>query len=221
MQKIFLTATELRAIALTGAEKDVRFYLNGVYVEATRSETRLVSTDGNRASMWRREAPNELDSPIIEFIIPQDAIKAVKPSKRAGQDFLCIGIDDDGEYSLSNGITKIGFRPLDGRFPDYRRIIPAMPTGVTAHYDLGLLADFQKVGAMLARTSRRIWPHVHHNGDGNALITIQGLPQFIGVIMRVDPRFVECDADPSPALSEDDHAALERQRKERADKLAA
>ncbi|KJK22217.1 hypothetical protein UB46_23000 [Burkholderiaceae bacterium 16] len=48
IQIIQIDPRQLKAIALLAPKTDQRYWLNGVFVEATSTETRLVAMDGKR-----------------------------------------------------------------------------------------------------------------------------------------------------------------------------
>jgi DNA polymerase-3 subunit beta len=221
MQKIILSGTELKAIALCASTKDVRYYLNGVYVEATPKETRLIATDGHRLAAYRRKSDNKLDAPMVDFIIPNEAFKQIKPSRKAHLDYLEIEIED-GRYTLVNYAQglRIGFMPIDGRFPDYRRVIPEKGNGQSAQFNPELLAGFQEAGKMLLNSKHAI-PYLEHNGNNTARVCIKGLPTFVGAVMPYDSDKIQSDPLPWPTLTGDESKALEDARAARAAKLAA
>ncbi|MFW6855321.1 DNA polymerase III subunit beta [Burkholderia gladioli] len=218
MQRIFLTGTNLKAMQLGAAVKDVRYYLNGVFIEATQCETRLVATDGWMLAAFRTTVKNELDVPIVTLIVPNEVIKQVKPVKGVN-DSLTIEIED-GRYTLISGDLRIGFRPLEGIYPDYRRILATRVSGVVGHYDPDRLAVLKKIGNTLRRSKNAI-PYVHHNGEGNAVITFGCLPTFIGILMHDRNAAAKSEPEAWPALSEEDVQSIKDQREANVARLAA
>ena len=67
--KITIQARQLRSAAHGMATRDIRYYLNGLLVEATKSQTTAVGTDGHMIVANRCEAENEIDE-NINLIIP-------------------------------------------------------------------------------------------------------------------------------------------------------
>ncbi|WP_186127571.1 hypothetical protein [Burkholderia gladioli] len=150
MQRIFLTGTQLKAVHLSAAIKDVRHFLNGVHLEATRNETRLVATDGSMMVAFRAAAANELEQSIITLTVPNEVVKQVRPAKGAS-DVLTIEIEG-WRYTMVFGQLRIGFEPVAGAFPDYRRIVATKASGVVGHYDPDRLAVMKRIGNMLGRS---------------------------------------------------------------------
>ena len=128
---IDINQKDLKAVSYAMAQKDIRYYLQGVYIEANGAETRLVSTDGHRLHMVIQEQSGAVVEPV-SFIMPADMVKkclTVKASKADTRPKILITYDQ-GKISarLPDGSEIVQFA-LDGKFPDYRRIIPALDGG--------------------------------------------------------------------------------------------
>ncbi len=103
------------------AQQDVRYYLNGLLVEFGGGCVRAVATDGHRLALCEIEAGNQSDA-SQQVIIPRKGVLELQKL-----------LGDDDEVTLSIGtnhvrasIGKIRFtsKLIDGRFPDYDRVIP-------------------------------------------------------------------------------------------------
>lgn len=170
----------LRALLHLAGKHDTRVYLEGLRVEASAVETRISATDGRVLGIIRADAVNEV-SCRVSLIIPRGIIPmlrfapkaALLDLRRAGR-WWSIGTDD----------IRVQFFPTDGAWPDVRRVLPTeAPSGVAAQFNPELLARFGKVNAVLG-ASRDTYPVIHHNGqDQAALVTLQGHPEFAGLIM--------------------------------------
>jgi DNA polymerase-3 subunit beta len=76
------------------------------------------------------------------------------------------------------GGASVNFTAVDGKYPDYVRVIPDKVTGETAQFNPDYVADFKKAYKLLnAKTF-----HIHHNGHGGAVVDF-GLANFLGVMM--------------------------------------
>ncbi len=110
--------------AFSMAHQDVRYYLNGLMLEPSSSLLRAVATDGHRLAY--AELPVELEiEEAQQVIIPK---KGVSELQR-----LLSEQDADIEITLSNNAIRIdaGNRTMiskliEGRFPDYTRVIPEL-----------------------------------------------------------------------------------------------
>jgi len=104
------------------AQQDVRYYLNGLLVETGHGRLRAVATDGHRLALC--EAPLDDETvPEQQVIVPR---KGVLELQRL--------MSGDGELTLELGSNHVrialdGIRftskLIDGRFPEYERVIPA------------------------------------------------------------------------------------------------
>ncbi len=105
------------------ANQDVRYYLNGLMLELDRKMLKAVATDGHRLAY--SEAKVELDvENNQQVIVPR---KGVLELQR-----LLANLEGNVELSLSaNHIqfssegVEFTSKLIDGRFPDYNRVIPA------------------------------------------------------------------------------------------------
>lgn len=104
------------------ANQDVRYYLNGMSIESENNEIRSVATDGHRLAICK--ISNEsLALPARQVIVPRkgilEIIRLLDPVEEDVQVFLGsnhIRIIDTG-FSFTSKL-------VDGRFPDYRRVLP-------------------------------------------------------------------------------------------------
>jgi DNA polymerase-3 subunit beta len=103
------------------AQQDIRYYLNGLLLVVESGELKLVATDGHRLAF--ASLPLEADLPRQEAIVPRKTV--LELSK------LLADSDDEVRIELSAGQAAFGFgsielvsKLIDGKFPDYTRVIP-------------------------------------------------------------------------------------------------
>jgi len=106
------------------AQQDVRYYLNGTLLETSGTTLRAVATDGHRLSMAETEL-SEAATTAQQVIVPRKGILELQRI-----------LGGEGELELSIGsnhvraqIGDIRFtsKLIDGKFPEYSRVIPAKP----------------------------------------------------------------------------------------------
>lgn len=119
---------------------------------------------------------------VVSAILPIDDVRKIK---RSGAD-LSLTVDQQDstgkQYAtLDDGVSKLTFPCVEGRFPDYRRVTPETVSGETAQFNPELLARFSDAAAEIGTKKSAVW--VGHNGAGPALVEISGRPDFLGVIM--------------------------------------
>lgn len=145
--KFTIYRNALKAVSRFSAVKDIRFYLNGVFVESNPMQTRLVATDGHTLIVHRSDAKDENEG-SFSGIIPSDAVKAIlawkAPSKYQKDLPVIVSTLDDIEYRADwLGMTCV-FKLIDGKFPDYRKVIPRTVSGLHSHYDPDLMVRLKR-----------------------------------------------------------------------------
>ena len=109
------------------AQQDVRYYLNGLLFETEGHTLRAVATDGHRLALAELQM-TEAAQRNEQIIVPR---KGVLELQRL--------MDGDGDVELTLGanhvraqIDSIRFtsKLIDGRFPDYERVLPSNPQNV-------------------------------------------------------------------------------------------
>ena len=103
------------------AQQDIRYYLNGLLLVLLGKEIRVVATDGHRLAYASEQLSENL--PRTEVILPR---KTVLELSR-----LLADNDETVEISLSPnqavfrfGEIELVSKLIDGKFPDYERVIP-------------------------------------------------------------------------------------------------
>ena len=103
------------------AQQDIRYYLNGLLFEINGNRLNIVGTDGHRLSFTSTELTQSFDKQDI--ILPRKTV--IELTK------LLDDSDDEVEIELSAtqvnftfGEIKLISKVIDGKFPDYTRVIP-------------------------------------------------------------------------------------------------
>lgn len=182
--RIYTKLSALRAVSALAAQDDIRYYLNGVLVEASAGVTRLVATNGHVMGIYDNvsradNAENELDARAsVSFIVPYSALALLKPAKNK-LDQLVIETADgiNGTLTVIGG-ASVNFTAVDGRFPDYIRVIPDKVTGETAQFNPDYIGDFKKAYKLLGAKTF----HIHHNGNSGAIVDF-AMDNFLGIMM--------------------------------------
>jgi len=112
---------QLAQVSYSMAQQDIRYYLNGLLLIAGENELRMVATDGHRLAYAASALETELER--SEVILPR---KTVMELSRQLAD-----TDDPLEVTLAGnqavfrfGATELVTKLIDGKFPDYERVIP-------------------------------------------------------------------------------------------------
>lgn len=175
----------LQALAKHIAPKnEIRYYLVGVLLEVTDAGRFYVSTDGHKLVVIR-EAKQEADE-NGQWIIPRDVILGIKLSKRPVID-VCEFSQENGKASLTYCGTETRFGLVDGKFPDWRRVVPTNVSGEVAQFNPDYLVAVRDCAAATIGIGKCSGLYLAHNGNSAGLYQ-SGDVNFIGVIMplRVD-----------------------------------
>jgi DNA polymerase-3 subunit beta len=109
------------------SQEETRYYLNGIYLHSVESNgiqvLRAVATDGHRLARAETKLPEGAED-IPGIIVP----------KKTVNELIKLLEDYDGEVNISLstnkaifevGASKLASKLIDGKFPDYNRVIPA------------------------------------------------------------------------------------------------
>ncbi len=139
--------------------EESRYYLNGVYLHAAKSDDgktvlRTVATDGHRLALAEIKAPKGSEK-LQGVIIPR---KAVNEARRLADGF-------DGAMEIEVSPAKIVVRAgramltsklIDGSFPDYARVIPKGNTKKLTIDNKAFEAAVDRVATVSAERSRSV-----------------------------------------------------------------
>ncbi len=125
------------------AQQDVRYYLNGLLLEISTGKLRAVATDGHRLALDETEIKTTIEEPI-QIIVPR---KGITELTRLLQDETEIEIQvSTNHIRIKNSNTCFTSKLIDGRFPDYKRVIPELS-------ETPVLADREELKNSLTRAS--------------------------------------------------------------------
>lgn len=105
------------------AQQDVRYYLNGLLLEITSDRLRAVATDGHRLALSDTAADlSEIEERKV--ILPRKAVLELGRLLSDSDDSVQIALSKN-HARFQRGNTLFTTKLIDGRFPDYERVIPA------------------------------------------------------------------------------------------------
>jgi DNA polymerase-3 subunit beta len=153
-----LLAQGLRAVeyaALRGSHNA----FSGICLDLDGETLTLAATDGWRLALYRLNGVRH--EPLQRTIRLQDAKKLSRIAKRGGSVALSF---EESRVLATTDRTSFVCRVLDGRFPDYRRVIPGTFLGEFVP-DAGALVQALKRVALTANdTNRKVSLHVDDDG---------------------------------------------------------
>lgn len=132
------------------AQQDVRYYLNGMLLETSGKMLRTVATDGHRLAMAEIETATEGKGQQI--IIPRKGVLELQRLLGSeGRLELAIGTN---HIRAQIGEIRFTSKLIDGRFPEYGRVIPKDPPRVISAEKDTLRSALQRT-AILANEKYR------------------------------------------------------------------
>jgi DNA polymerase III sliding clamp (beta) subunit (PCNA family) len=168
-----ITTNSLKAAITMAAVKDVRYFLNGVFVGVTEDgAVHVKATDGIVAFEDVMPTKCETQKGPFSIIIPLDSAKLVAKSKSPT---VTLSALHDGKYALGDVI----FTPIDGVFPDTDRVFAARDSkydATMAHYDFELLARCQ-IAMRLATGCKNKFYRVQNSPTGLVCREIETFPR--------------------------------------------
>ena len=183
--KATLLIKNLKAISRFCADGDIRYYLNGVKVESAPSETRLIATDGHILGCQRQTIGADENEERGDFIIPLDTVKTIlrwKAPSKVYQDIPVIFTTESPTQIRAQWHDNIVvFSPVEGKFPDYHRVIPSQLDQGQHLYSPDLIAKLASACNDINGKSKVMSYSFGFNGAGLALIN----DNFIVVIMEI------------------------------------
>jgi DNA polymerase III subunit beta len=104
------------------AVQDVRYYLNGMLLERHAGGLRGVATDGHRLAIRDIYLPQEGQDPV-QIIVPRKAVIELLRVLPGGSDEVQLMIGETHLQVRVGGLILTS-KLVDGRYPDYDRVIP-------------------------------------------------------------------------------------------------
>ncbi len=132
-------------VSFSMAVHDIRYYLNGILFVAEGKQLSLVATDGHRLAF--SSATLDVDVPKQEVILPRKTVLEL-------QRLLS---DKDGAIELQFAANQARFtfdgmefvtKLVEGKFPDYNRVIPKNHKNIVTLGRVPLLASLQRTAIM-------------------------------------------------------------------------
>ncbi|WP_103035746.1 DNA polymerase III subunit beta family protein [Castellaniella caeni] len=198
--------SEVRAVLLAAAMKDIRYYLNGVLFDFTHEGLNLVATDGHRMHALRAskvEYGDEKPAIGTQLIVHESVLRAIKVAVTKTADALTILVTPN-ESRPSSHPPKVVVKTqtgqsweteaVDGVFPDYWRVLPCRDYSVTnpaaqiapdylrdAGFALAHLLGAKRNSSWLSMTVLSAPPAPNGTSTGVAVVS-ESYPNFIAVI---------------------------------------
>ncbi len=108
--------------AFAMAQQDVRYYLNGLMLEISANTLRAVATDGHRLAYCEKETNTDVVD-IKQVILPRKGVLELVRLLNDSDDLIKIALGSNHFQAEFNEL-RLTSKLIDGRFPDYNRVMP-------------------------------------------------------------------------------------------------
>jgi DNA polymerase-3 subunit beta len=147
------------------AQQDVRYYLNGMLLEIDGAMLRAVATDGHRLALCEAALESKAKTSQQVIVPRKGVLELQRVLTEEGTAAVAIGTN---HVRAQIGDVRFTSKLIDGRFPEYSRVIPAAP-GAAIRADRDILRQALQRTAILSNEKYR---GIRINVRNNA-ITVQ------------------------------------------------
>ena len=135
----------LGQVAFAMAVQDIRYYLNGILFVAEGKQLSLVATDGHRLAF--ASATLDVEVPRQEVILPRKTVLELQRLLSDGDGAIGMQFASN-QAKFSFGAMEFVTKLVEGKFPDYNRVIPRGHTNSLTLGRAPLLASLQRTAIM-------------------------------------------------------------------------
>lgn len=139
------------------AQQDIRYYLNGLLLVLEGSQLSAVATDGHRlawASSTLESAPKG-DVTRQELIVPRKTVLELQRLLEDVEDPLHIDISPT-QVKFTFGDVELVSKRVEGKFPDFQRVIPTGYTNTFSVQREDLLQTLQRAAILTSNKFRGV-----------------------------------------------------------------
>ena len=108
--------------AFAMAQQDVRYYLNGLMLEVSANYLRAVATDGHRLAYCEKETNADI-ADIKQVILPRKGVLELVRLLGDTENSVKVTLGSNHLQVEFDGL-RLTSKLIDGRFPDYNRVMP-------------------------------------------------------------------------------------------------
>lgn len=112
----------LDQVSFSMAQQDVRYFLNGMLLEVSREHLRSVATDGHRLAMCTL-AGRGAEADRVQAIVPRKGVLEMGRLLDDGDHAVTLQIGAN-HLTVIQGDYRLTTKLVDGKFPDYEKVIP-------------------------------------------------------------------------------------------------
>ena len=162
------------------ANQDVRYYLNGLLLDFNQGQLKAIATDGHRLAVCDLEGEAGISSDR-QLIVPRKGVMELSRMLSGEKDDVTLAIGRN-HIRLVKGDTIFTSKLIDGRFPDYKAVIPVGA-------DKQMLVDRLTFTQALQRASilsNEKYKGVRLEADGSTIKIIAHNPQHEEAVEEIE-----------------------------------
>ena len=164
---IDLTVSQVRGVVLASAKNDARYYLNGALFDF--KDGRVVATDGH-CLLALNVTATVRESGYPSVIVAREHLESIAKGGRV-TDIITIFYGESGLNLHREGGVDLDCTPIDGKFPEYARVMPDKTSGDAGQFDPDLMARIAKALRLACNAPKSLVPAVGHNGKSGAIVS--------------------------------------------------
>ena len=134
--------------------EETRYYLMGIFFHVTEDAMKAAATDGHRLARVTVEKPDGADG-MPDIIVPKKCVGELRK--------LLDEVDGSVEVSLSDSKIRFGLgnavltsKLIDGKFPDYNRVIPTANDKLLKLDPKSFMAGVDRVATIASEKTRAV-----------------------------------------------------------------
>jgi DNA polymerase-3 subunit beta len=135
----------LKQVEFAMAQQDIRYYLNGLLLEVNGNQLNLVGTDGHRLSFTSTKLNQTFDK--TDVILPRKTIIELIKLLDDSEDEVIIEMSP-GQVNFNFNEVRLISKVIDGKFPDYHRVIPTGHQNTFSVNRLEILTAMQRASIL-------------------------------------------------------------------------
>ncbi|MDR1457937.1 MAG: DNA polymerase III subunit beta [Puniceicoccales bacterium] len=207
----------LKNVSYAQSKDENRYILNGVYFSIEEDRINLVATDGRRLSLISKKFDEKIDFKSV--IIPAKTVLELERMLGIGETLdiysdgrqisFRVQVDGEGDSGLAD-IIRIVSKVVDGKYPNYKQVIPST-TEHRVRLDrerflemvqrVSIVADDKNCSIRFKIFNNSIEAHSFSQASGEANEAMAIAYEEVPVEAAFNPRFI---SDPLRALAKDE-----------------
>ena len=150
----------LKQVEFAMAQQDIRYYLNGLLLEVDGNKLNLVGTDGHRLSFTSATLNQSYEKNNV--ILPRKTVIELIKLLEDNDEEVTIEIAA-GQVNFAFGEMRLISKVIDGKFPDYNRVIPTAHSNTFTVNRMAILTAMQRASILSNEKYRGIRMVLSHN----------------------------------------------------------